>query len=90
MIDTIATLFFVGFFGFLIYATVFRHPKTTVLEEKKPSPPGPVGLFCWICHMPAGTVSAEEYERISKSGEPPYCQSCSVIVETYKARHEGR
>lgn len=91
MLDTIAALFFFGFFAFLIYVTVFRHQKTPVLEEKKPSPPGPVGLFCWICHMPAGTVSAQEYQRMSQTGvEPPYCQSCSVIVKTYKAKHGER
>lgn len=98
MIDFIASVFFFGFFGFLVYATVIRgrnkeqpvNRPEEVVAEPVVFGPSPVGIFCSICRTEADVVSASEYSRISRTGIPIYCQSCTRTIETYKAQQMHR
>jgi hypothetical protein len=89
--DFICSIVFFGFFGFLIYATVFRR-KSRAADHlftgsgealRAATKPTPVGLYCEICGEHAGVVSTEEYQKL----EPPvYCGSCKFVIERYRTR----
>jgi hypothetical protein len=94
MIDALCLLALFSFFALLLYSTAMKperkeaqaEPPSAPSRGNTPCSPGPIGLFCQVCRESAGIVSAEEYSRISASGEPVYCPACMLAVESYKAR----